>query len=164
LDNSHKEDFHLNKAVKEAEKFRYLILAVQRQGNRLLNELLVKTGVTPSQAEVLRVLEARQPLTLKDLGNLLICETGSPSRLVDRMVKDGFIERMVHLEDSRFVLLNLTKEGQEAAEKIKIIEGEVYGLIEKMLSENEMKATNNTLRKFIQDFPIHETLNKRGFL
>jgi DNA-binding MarR family transcriptional regulator len=71
---------------------------------------------------------------------------------------------MHHPEDSRFVLLQLTKEGQEAAEKVKIIEGEVYGLVEKMLSENEMKATNNTLRRFIQDFPIHETMDKRGFL
>lgn len=154
----------MNTAVKEAEKFRYLILAVQRQGNRLLNQLLEKTGVTPSQAEVIRVLETRQPLSLKDLGNLLICETGSPSRLVDRMVKDGWIERMIHPEDSRFVVLQLTKEGQEAAEKVKLVEEEVYGLIEKLLSENEMKATNNTLRRFIQDFPIQETLNMRGFL
>jgi DNA-binding MarR family transcriptional regulator len=154
----------LNNAVKEAEKFRYLILAVQRQGNRLLNELLEKAGVTPSQAEVIRVLETRQSLSLKDLGNLLVCETGSPSRLVDRMVKDGLIERMNHPEDSRFVLLQLTKEGREAAERVKIIEGEVYGLIEKMLSENEMKAINDILRRFIQDFPIHETLVMRGFL
>ncbi|MET3207903.1 UNVERIFIED_CONTAM: DNA-binding MarR family transcriptional regulator [Paenibacillus sp. PvR008] len=154
----------MNTSVKEVEKFQYLILAVQRQGNRMFNALLNKTGVTPSYAEVIRVLELRQPLTLKDLGNLLICETGSPSRLVERMVKDGWIEKMIHPEDSRFVLLKLTIKGQETAEKVKIIEGEVYGRIEEKLSEEEMQVINDKLGKFLQDFPIHETLIRRGYL
>lgn len=54
---------------------------------RLLAADLRPLGVTPSQAEVLRVLADHQPLTLIGLGELLICETGgSPSRLVDRLV------------------------------------------------------------------------------
>lgn len=39
-----------------AEELRYLILAIQREGNRLLAAELRPLGVTPSQAEVLRVL------------------------------------------------------------------------------------------------------------
>ncbi len=151
-------------AVKEVEKFRYLILAVQRQGNRLLNDLLEKTGVSSSQAEAIRVLQTRQPLSLKEMGNLLICETGSPSRLIDRMVKDGLIERKVHPQDSRFVLLQLTKKGQEIAEKVKAIEDEVYDWIENRMTEEELKAANDTLQKFLQAFPVRETLTQRGFL
>ena len=57
----------MNTAAKEAEKFRYFILAVQRQGNRLLNELLEKYQVSSSQAEAIRVLDTRQPLSLNEL-------------------------------------------------------------------------------------------------
>src|SRR5204862_2497912 len=71
-----------------AEELRYLILALQREGNRLLAAGLRALELTPSQAETLRVLADHQPLTLTGLGELLVCETGdNPSRLVDRLVK-----------------------------------------------------------------------------
>ena len=41
---------------KEAETFRYLILAVQRQGHKLLKGYLRGIGITPSQAEVMSIL------------------------------------------------------------------------------------------------------------
>ena len=41
------------------EELRYLILAVQREGNRRLAQALRPHGVTPAQAEVLRLLQER---------------------------------------------------------------------------------------------------------
>src|SRR5512132_4399231 len=80
--------------MKVAEELRYLVLAIQREGNRLLAAELKPLGITPSQAEVLRVLRDHGPLTLNALGGLLVCETGnSPSRLVDRLVARGLIQR-----------------------------------------------------------------------
>jgi DNA-binding MarR family transcriptional regulator len=154
----------LKKGFDEVEKFRYLILAVQRNGNRLLNEVLKEVGVTASQAEVIRVLEMKQPLSLKELGQLLICETGSPSRLVDRMIRDGHVERMTHPDDSRFVLLQLTKKGQEAAEKVKYVEEQFYHQIQNMVSETELSEINPILERFLRGFTLHETLGLRGFL
>ncbi|WP_308636937.1 MarR family winged helix-turn-helix transcriptional regulator [Paenibacillus silvisoli] len=154
----------MKKGFEEVEKFRYLILAVQRNGNRLLNEVLKEVGVTASQAEVIRVLEMKQPLSLKDLGKLLICETGSPSRLVERMIRDGHVERMTHPDDSRFVLLQLTKKGQDAAEKIKSVEEQFYHHIQSMVSETELNGINPILERFLRGFPLHETLGLRGFL
>ena len=66
--------------MKVAEELRYLVLAIQREGNRLLAAELKPLGITPSQAEVLRVLRDHGPLTLNALGGLLVCETSnSPS-------------------------------------------------------------------------------------
>ena len=42
--------------MRTAEELRYLILAIQREGNRLLAADLRPLGITPSQAEVIRVL------------------------------------------------------------------------------------------------------------
>ena len=67
--------------IRTAEELRYLILAIQRAGNRVLAAGLRPLGLTPSQGEVIRVLLDYQPLTLSALGELLICEHGNnPSR------------------------------------------------------------------------------------
>jgi hypothetical protein len=69
--------------VDAGSELRYLILGAQREGNRTLTELLKPIGVTPSQAEVLSVLaDAGDPLSVRDVGERLVCESGSPSRLV----------------------------------------------------------------------------------
>ncbi len=46
------------------KELRYFMLAVQREGNRSLTEVLRPLDLTPSQAEVLRVLQDFQPLSL----------------------------------------------------------------------------------------------------
>src|SRR5262245_41840403 len=95
------------------EELRYLILAAQREGHRLLAEPLRPLGLTPSQAEVLHVLEDHEPLSLIALGDLLVSETGSPSRLVQGLVEDGLVERLPSAADKRMVTLTLTDRGKE---------------------------------------------------
>lgn len=148
----------------EAEKFRYLILASQRQGNRILNEMLHSHDITSSQAEVIRVLEEWEPISLKDLGNLLICESGSPSRLIERMVKDQLIQKQKHPDDSRYTLLTLTNKGKEKAIYINKVEKELYEMFQENFSEQELKIFNEVLSRFLVSFTISETLIKRKLL
>src|SRR5438093_6904700 len=99
--------------LREAEEFRYLVLAVQREGNRMLAAALRPLGLTPSQAEVLSVLDERGPLSLTGLGELLVCESGTnPSRLVDRMVIADLLERTTDPADRRHIVVSLTPAGQ----------------------------------------------------
>jgi len=108
------------------EELRYLILAAQREGNRLFAEALRPLGLTPSQAEVLRVLHDHAPLSLIALGDLLVCETGSPSRLVQGLVEDGLVERLASATDKRMVTLSLTNQGREMATKVAALESQFY--------------------------------------
>lgn len=91
-----------------AEELRYLILAIQREGNRQLTEVLRAVNLTASQAEVMLVLHQYQPMTLVELGERLVCEAGSPSRLVKTMAEAGWIEKLPNQKDGRAVLLHLT--------------------------------------------------------
>src|SRR6185369_17301991 len=109
--------------MRPVEELRYLILAVQREGNRQLAQALRPHGITPSQAEVLRLLQERQPLTLSGLGELLVCESGTnPSRLVDRLVAAGLVSRVAGEHDRRQVELTLTPHGTRVAAQITSIE------------------------------------------
>lgn len=150
--------------IQEVERFRFLVLAMQRQGNRIYKDLLTDIGITPSQAEVIQILNKHEPLSLKELGSLLICETGSPSRLIDRMVKDGFIERIRSTEDSRFVKLRLTEVGFKKSDDIKRAEQGMYHIIEETYKMDDLKILNNYLSKFLFKSPMAETLIKRDLL
>lgn len=145
-----------------AEELRYLILAIQREGNRLLAEQLRPLGVTPSQAEVLRVLSGYGPLALTELGDLLVCETGnSPSRLVDRLVARGLIQREVGLADRRYITLCLTKEGKLLSRQIAKVEDRLYATIEGLVAAQPVAETLSTLRALAGAFPAGQAVANR---
>ncbi len=106
----------------QGEELRYLLLAVQREGNRQLTEVLRPLNLTPSQAEVIQVLQQYQPMTLLQLGERLVCETGSPSRLVTSMVEAGWVEKLPNPDDGRAVLLRLTEQTETVLPTLNAIE------------------------------------------
>jgi DNA-binding MarR family transcriptional regulator len=148
--------------VKVAEELRYLILAIQREGNRLLAAELRPLGVTPSQAEVLRVLRDHGPLTLNALGGLLVCETGnSPSRLVERLVTQGLVQRDTDPDDRRYLALSLTTEGKALSKRIVAAEEVLHDGIERLVAGQPVDETITTLRALASAFPAGEALARR---
>src|SRR5262249_35812529 len=99
-----------------AQELHFLILAAQRTGGRMTAGVLKPLGLTPAQAEVLQVLGEFGPMSPNPLGGLLICETGSPSRLVGSLVGKGLVARACAEADRRAVELSLTPKGAEALE------------------------------------------------
>ncbi len=144
-----------------AGELRLLVLAAQREGNRLLAEQLRPLGLTPSQSEVIRVLYESQPLSLIELGELLVCETGSPSRLVDGLVKAGIIERLPSSTDQRKVVLSLTEQGNLLNKKIMSIEEQFEALFASIGNETMFATTSATLWQFVEDKPAGEALARR---
>ena len=145
-----------------AEEFRYLILALQREGNRVLAAGLRPLQLTPSQAETLRVLADYQPLTLMGLGELLVCETGdSPSRLVDRLVKIGLIRRDVDPGDRRQVNLTLTPAGEDRAREVAAVEAQLHSAIESLVAGQPLDQTLTLLRALASAFPTGQALARR---
>src|SRR6266581_8813282 len=113
------------------EELRYLILAAQREGNRFLAKALRPLRLTPSQAEVLRVLQEHEPLSLIALGDLLVCESGSPSRLVNGLVEADLVKRVPSATNGRMVTLTLTAKGEEMATRVGAVETALYEFITK---------------------------------
>lgn len=148
--------------MKVAEELRYLILAIQREGNRLLATELRPLGVTPSQGEVLRVLRDHGPLTLSALGSLLVCETGnSPSRLVDRLVAQGLVQRDTDPDDRRYLALSLTPEGKALSRRIAVVEEKLHDTIAQLVTGQPVTETVTTLRALADAFPAGQALARR---
>ncbi len=143
------------------EELRYLMLAVQREGSRTLTEALHPLDLTPAQGEVLRVLQEFQPLSLIELGDLLVCESGSPSRLVNGMVEAGLIERVTSTVNRRKVTLTLTEKGQERAERVREVEQKMYCMISELLGEFSFPEIQEILWRFIEGRPAGDALARR---
>jgi DNA-binding MarR family transcriptional regulator len=148
--------------MRAAEELRFLILAIQREGNRLLAAQLRPLGLTPSQAEVIRVLAEHGPLTLSALGDLLVCETGnSPSRLVDRLVIQGLVQRDIDAADRRRVTLEVTAEGRRLGRRIVTVEQRLYSTIDKHVAGQPIESTLCTLRCLASVFPAGQAVDRR---
>jgi DNA-binding MarR family transcriptional regulator len=131
-------------------EIRLLILAAQRQGSRMSAGQLRQASLTPAQAEVLQVLAGHAPLTLVELGRLLICETGSPSRLVDTLVKRGLITREPGEDDKRVVRLHLAPAGKQVLADAQATKSAVDDHITDRLTPDEMTQLAVILRKLLR--------------
>src|SRR5436305_13342323 len=94
------------------------VKAAHRQLEAVMNEAMRPLGLTAGQADALVVIGQAGPLSLKELGDLLIAEAGHPSRLVDRRVEAGLVERRAGEDDRRRVVLSLTTRGRRLEKRI----------------------------------------------
>lgn len=144
-----------------AEEIRYLLLATQREGNRYFTDALRPLGLTPSQAEVLRVLQEHQPISLRDLGQLLVCEYGSPSRLVAGMVRARLVASSPSTEDKRAVTLSLTPLGAERAAQVVTIETALDEQIMRLIADVPIQAVMDLFWRYVEERPAGRALARR---
>ena len=145
----------------KAEELRYLILAVQREGNRLLTDALTPLDLTPAQAEVLQVVEQFEPLTLLELGGRLVCESGSPSRLVKSMVEKGLIEKTTSAADRRASQITLTDRARALMPRLNQIEAEFSQMPRQLLDEPTLAQAVDLLWNFAEDSDGGRALKRR---
>jgi DNA-binding MarR family transcriptional regulator len=143
------------------EEFRFLILGAQREGNRLLAERLAPLGLTPSQGEVLRCLADAGPLSLIALGGLLVCETGSPSRLISTLVEKMLVERDEDPADRRQVTLKLTAEGRRLAMKVSKVEESLHRWIRNRMGASALATSTNHMRRFLSGTRAGDAIARR---
>jgi DNA-binding MarR family transcriptional regulator len=148
-------------ATSSATEIRHLILAAQRHGSRIMADHLRAASLTPAQAEVLQVLSGHEPLTLVQLGRLMISETGSPSRLVDTLVTRGLVTREPGCDDKRVVLLRLTPAGQQTLADGRAQTTAIDDLIAERLTPGEMTDLARMLRKLLLDTPGGRAIEMR---
>ena len=149
--------------MRRAEHLRWLILAAQREGNRMLAAALRPLGLTPAQSEVLRLLGDYAPLTLTGLGELLVCESGTnPSRLVDRVVELGLVSRTTpDAGDRRQVILELTEKGRALEKQVRGIEEAMYAELDGIGTDAELATVIAVLERVVAGHPSGDAIGAR---
>lgn len=143
------------------EEFGLLLKAAARETERQINDLLRPLGITAAQAEALEVLAAREPLSLAELGGLLVAEGGHPSRLVDRMVAAGLVDRRAASNDRRRVELTVTPQGRELGMRAKQIKRSYGASTAAKLDNANLTAACTALKALLHDTPLGATVTER---
>lgn len=143
------------------EEFGLLLKALARETDRRINDLLRPLGITASQAEALQLLDRYGPLSLGELGALLIAEGGHPSRLVDRMVASGLLQRESASDDRRRIEISCTPRGRELAREAHEHKEGFRAWMRDQLDGLDLSATTTLLEACLVDTPLAETVRQR---
>ena len=147
--------------MRPGEHLRYLILAAQREGNRVLAAALKPLGLTPAWAETIRLLDEREPLTIRDLGLLLVCEGDHPSRLVKRMESAGLLTTGPSPDDDRARWITLTPKARGLLPGLREIEDQLHTIIEEAADSDRLQACRDVLGALIEGLPAAAALDRR---
>jgi MarR family transcriptional regulator, organic hydroperoxide resistance regulator len=138
-----------------------LIKAGQRDFERRTNEAMRPLGLTAAQADAITVIGQAGPLSLKELGELLIAEAGHPSRLVDRLVDAGLVERRPAEDDRRRIVLSLSGRGRSLEKRIGAAREAQLELGHALIGDRDLEPALELLRDLAQFSPYEELIDRR---
>ena len=117
-----KSEISLNRAFVSLSEEVLLAWVLTQQGLEKLGDRLFSAyGFSSAQFNTLMILwdYRRRPIMLSDLSRMLLVNAASAGALVDRMVRQGLVERRRDPRDGRAVRLTLTEQGVRTLEKVK---------------------------------------------
>lgn len=115
-------------------------------------QLLADFDISWQQFNILRILKGQfpNPSPLKNLSDRMIDRTSNTSRLVDKLVDKGFVERQLCSNDRRKLDIVITAKGMELLEEVSpVMEEGLTGILGN-LSKEEAGLLNQLLDKIRQ--------------
>lgn len=136
---------------KKIEILRFLIKSCERESLYIFNNLLKDLKLTSNQVEVITILNSYGAMSVKELGNLLICEKKSPSRLVQSLIKKKLLTKKIDETDKRVSLIDLTSQGKKIIPKINIANEKFNKIIEKRIhNSNQVDELIDILSTYLE--------------
>ncbi len=86
-----------------------------------VDRTLQQTGLRLGQFQVLRHLWGDDGLTPRELATRLDVEMPTVTRTVQRMIRDGLVDRRAHPDDARSVRIYLTPRGRALREQLETL-------------------------------------------
>lgn len=110
-----------------------------------------KHKITVDQVLVLWMINNDEKTTQVEIAGILFKDNASIARIIELLVKEGYIERSFHDTDRRRFLLKVTNKGKEVLEECFSIVLENRRIALEGISATEIKALNKTLLKIINN-------------
>ncbi|MDB6048859.1 MAG: MarR family transcriptional regulator [Pseudomonas sp.] len=140
-----------------------LIGRVDSLKNRILDTHLVPYGVTSSQFKVLIIVGQFGSDTPVELCRHLSLDSGSMTRMIDRLEQKELLVRIRSETDRRQVKLALTEEGQKLAGLLPMIGSDAMNDLFSSLDTVEVKNLEQILTKMLVAADDQITIARLGF-
>ncbi|MBC7956314.1 MAG: MarR family transcriptional regulator [Cytophagales bacterium] len=142
-------DFYRPNEYGPDESVGYLVRRLLTSMKSETDKRLEPCGLTNAQWEPLFKLKKGMASTVAELARELQTDPGATTRLLDRLEAKGLCKRVRSTEDRRVVNLELTPEGEAAADKIPGALVEVMNAHLAGFSKTEWQALTGYLRRML---------------
>lgn len=128
------------------------VLNISYTGNVIrdsISNTLKPSDISIEQFNVLQILRGQKgkATNLQDIQRRMVSKMSNTTRLVDKLILKGFVERFLCKKNRRKVEIFITPQGLEFLKEIDPLVAEAETDITSPLSEEELKTLNNLLTK-----------------
>ena len=112
--------------------------------------LLKPHGISPEQFNILRILRGQhgKPIALRDITSRMIDPSSNTSRLVDKLLVKGLVERQSCPEDRRRVDIALTSDGERTIQHLSRLLDESLSNLEEVWNSQEAARASDLLDRW----------------
>ena len=115
--------------------------------NEQIGKILSEEGVTQQQYNILRILRgSATPLSTLKIRERMLDKMSDTSRIVDRLITKGLVEKNACLKDKRLVDITISKKGLVLVDKLDQFNDQIDAVL-KGVDEKEAQTINQLLDK-----------------
>ncbi len=123
---------------------------VMRRVSDYYEQRLSPFNLTPPQFFVAAALWMGDGIGMGELGERVSLDSSTLTGIIDRMERNGYVERRPNPEDRRSVQLFLTGKAQELAPQIMQFADELDATLRRPFSEDDMETFERVLRSLAE--------------
>ena len=131
----------------EFQKMSINIIYTANWLNEKMGQILATEDITQQQYNILRILRGSDaPLSTLKIRERMLDKMSDTSRIVDRLIVKGLVEKTACIKDKRLVDITVSKKGLQLLEKLDSLNDHIDSIL-KGVSEEEAQAMNQILDK-----------------
>ena len=131
----------------EFQKMSINIIYTANWLNEKMGQILATEDITQQQYNILRILRGSEcPLSTLKIRERMLDKMSDTSRIVDRLIVKGLVEKTACIKDKRLVDITVAKKGLQLLEKLDSLNEHIDSIL-KGVSEKEAQAMNQILDK-----------------
>lgn len=128
----------------------FLLSSSQNTVFKYFAKMLSQYGITPSQYGVLNCLWQYGDLSPSKIREILILEASSVSGILDKMQKNGLIERRIDPTNQRAIIVSLTEKSRAIKDDVETVVNEMNQKFLEPCSDEETKVLKQALLRIIE--------------
>ncbi len=131
----------------EFQKMSINIIYTANWLNEKMGQILATEDITQQQFNILRILRGSEcPLSTLKIRERMLDKMSDTSRIVDRLIVKGLVEKTACQKDKRLVDITISKKGLQLLEKLDSLNDHIDSIL-KGVTEKEAAAMNQILDK-----------------
>jgi len=125
----------------QVDRIAEVIIYLYTESRRLTKSEATKVGLTGPQLSVVKILDELGDMSLSDLSERIRAQNSTVTGIVDRMEREGLVDRKRSSEDRRVVRIQLTDKGRRLARSLDFEPFKLFrGAFEDALTSEELRT------------------------